>query len=195
MRFTIGWTLIVVSLLAAVLAVARYAFTRWGSSEVITLVMLVLLVTTVRAWFVSDRGKVFWVGFGLCAWTYLALSLASPLAEHLPTTWLLDGLHDRFYAKPPPAYQDFGEGIAWAQIHAESFRRGGHALFCLLLGLLGGVWAMVLVSPVRHGELLDPPDGSLLKPGWRDGAKAIAVGSGKNTSIDRPYRDFSPGPS
>ncbi len=124
-----------------------------------------------RSWALSrsGRSRVFWLGFGLCGWAYLALSLASLLAEHLPTTRFLDDLHNRFSTTPPrPVYQDFGAGMALARIHAESFRRAGHALLALLFALLGGVGAMVVIPARNKARFIHPPDGSLLKPGWQD---------------------------
>ena len=110
------------------------------------------------------------MGFGLGGWAYLTFSLGSPLAEHLPTAWFLDGLHDRIHAsRPVPAYDDFGGGVLSAQVHGYHFRRAGQSLFSLLFALLGGSLATVLVpARAEAGEGPLPPDGSLLKPGWRD---------------------------
>ena len=85
MRFTVRWIMAFVSFLALGLAAMRDPITHWGPREVTTLALSVLLATNILAWFQRARWQVFWIGFGLSGWTYLTLSLGSPLAEHLPT--------------------------------------------------------------------------------------------------------------
>ena len=124
-------------LLAAALAVVRHALTYWGTSEVMTVAPMVLVVTNILAWFQRARRQVFWGGFGLSGWAYLMLSLGSPLAEHLPTAWSLDGLHDRLYSNhPDPLYDDgFGNGVT-SPVHVDAFRRAGQSVFSLVSALL-----------------------------------------------------------
>jgi hypothetical protein len=162
--------MVLVSLLAVGLAVIRYAVTHWGTSEVLTIAPTVLVVTNILAWFQGARRQVFWVGFGLCGWAYLTFTLGSPLAEHLPTAWFLDGLHDRICANhPAPAYDDFALGVITAEMHGDHFRRAGQSVFSLLFALLGGSLATVLIpARAKDGEGPLPPEGSLLRPGWRD---------------------------
>jgi hypothetical protein len=160
--------MMVVGATALALAIARHVLEYWGPGEFLAVGPVVLLATNVLAWFQPARWQRFWVGFGLCGWAYLTFSLGSPLAEYLPTTWLLDALHDRLAASwPPPAPDDFPQGILSGQAHAEAFRRAGQSLLSLLFGLLGGLVALVLF-PIRFDEPPGPPDGSLLGPGWRE---------------------------
>ena len=148
-RFTVRRMMVLVSLLAIGLAVIRYTVTCWGTSEVLTIAPTVLVATNILAWFQRARRQVFWVGFGLCGWAYLTFSLGSPSAEHLPTTWFLDGLHGRFCANhPDPSYDDFVDGVITAEVHSYHFRRAGQSVFSLLFALLGGSLATVLI-PAR----------------------------------------------
>jgi len=158
-----------VSLLALGLAVMRHAVTHWGASEVMTIALTVLMATNILAWFQRADWQVFWVGFGLCGWAYLTFSLGSPLAEHLPTAWLLDGLHDRLYANHPGLEEadGFGNGVM-SPAHGYSFRRAGQSVFSLLFALLGGSLATVLIPERAKDGEVPPPDGSLLKLEWRD---------------------------
>jgi len=174
MRFTVRLMMAFVLLLAVGLGALRYALTHWGPSEIMAIAPVVLLATNILAWFQRARGQVFWVGFGLCGWACLSFSLYCPLAEHLPTTWLLDGLHDRFYANlPAPSYDDFGAGGRSTQLHGDRFRRAGESVISLMFALSGG-FVMAVLFPARVKkveEVAFPQDGALLKPGWRDGEK------------------------
>ena len=177
-RFSVGWIMVAVSAVAVGLAIVRHALMSWGAGEAITLAITVLLTANLCALFQSDRRHRFLVGFEICGWTYLALSLGSPLEEHLPTTRLLDNLHGRFQAnRPPPIHEDFGEGFRAAQIHAESFQRAGHAAISLMFALWGGFAASVLVPARPEATASGPPDGSLLGPGSRHGTQPIAYRS------------------
>jgi hypothetical protein len=159
-----------VFLLAVGLAVVRHAVTYWGPSEVMSIAPIVLLATNILAWFQRARWQVFWVGFGLCGWAYLTFSLGSPLAERLPTAWLFDGLHDRLCAncRSWGCLDGFGNAGYSGAVHADSFRRAGQSVFSLLFALLGGSLAIVLVPARAEDEVPLLPDGSLLKPEWRD---------------------------
>jgi hypothetical protein len=169
-RFSVRWLMVVVSLLALGLAVVRHALTHWGPSEVTTIAVTALVATNILAWFQRARWQVFWAGFGLCGWAYLTFTFGSSLADDLPTTWLLDGLHDRLYANQlGMEYEGFFSPAIPAQVHADAFRQAGQAVFSLLFALLGGFVATALIpARAKDGEPPLPPEGSLLKPGWRD---------------------------
>ncbi len=169
-RFTVRQIMVLVCLIALGLGLMRHVATHWGTAEFATVGPIVLITTTILAWFQKARWQAFWVGFGLCGGAYLAISVASPMAEHLPTAWLLDYFHGQYYATHPLPVEDDGfDGVVSAQEHERRFRAAGQSLISLLFALLGGVLANILF-PARAelgGERL-PPDGSLLKPGWRE---------------------------
>jgi hypothetical protein len=162
--------LILSALLALGLAAIRHAAMRWGTSEVMAIAPILLVVTHVLAWFPSARWRAFWFGFGVCGWAYLLTALTSSLAEYLPTTWLIDGLHAELYGRREYSfYNDPFDGAGAASPDVGDFRGAGHSVLSLLFALLGGTLAGILVrakAEDRTGS--PPPDGSLLKPGWRE---------------------------
>lgn len=169
MRPSVRRLMATVAVLTLGLAFLRYAVAHWGANDVTILALFVLLGTNVLTWFLSVWWKVFRIGFGLFGWAFLMLSFSSPLAEHLPTAWLLDGLHDRLYANQPiPAYDDFGVGRISAKLHADTFRRAGQSLFSLVFAFLGGCLVTLLFPRSEGVEVALPPDGSILGPEWRD---------------------------
>jgi hypothetical protein len=159
-----------ISLLAVGLMVLRFAVRYWGPGEAMAIAPIVLVATNVLAWFQKARWQLFWIGFGLCGWAYLTFILSSGLAEYLPTAWLLDGLHDRLYPNGPPTGYDIGfdDEVGTAQAHSEAFKRAGQSLVSLLFALLGGGAAVALFPARSENEAPRPPNGSLLKPGFRD---------------------------
>jgi hypothetical protein len=169
-RLTVWRAMALVMLMAVGLAVTRHVATHWRASEAMSIAPIVLVATNVLAWFQRARWQVFWIGFGLCGWAYLTFTLGSQLAEHLPTAWLLDGLHDWVYANGLPPAHDFGfdDGVISPEAHGVAFRRAGQSLLSLLFALLGGCVAVVLFPAKAEDGVPVPPDGSLLKPGWRD---------------------------
>lgn len=170
-RFTAWWLMALIGSLALVLGFMRYALSSWSAREVQTVALMVLSATSFLAWLQRARRRAFWGAFSLCGWAYLALALYSPLAEHLPTSRILDGLHDRIGPVPtvPASYDDFE---VWADLarERESFVRAGQSLLSLMFALLGSIVASVLY-PVRTEDqgVTCPPDGTLLKADWRDG--------------------------
>jgi|GEM_PF-4969560 len=167
-KMTLRWLMGVVSLLCLLLAFLRHALRYWGPGEVTIVALTILLVTNILAWFQGTRWQVFWVGFGIFGWAYLMISLAPSTSEHLPTTWLLDNLHDRLYPIPAAATfgDNFDEPVALHE-HGFYFRRAGHSVISLGLAFLGGVAASLLFpGKYRGSEETLPPDGSLLAPGW-----------------------------
>ncbi len=169
-RYTMRQVMGLVLLLALGLAAVRYAVTNWGTSEAIAVAPIALVTTNILAWFQRARWQVFWVGFGLCGWAYLTISLESPMPESLPTAWLLDGLHDRYCANHPlPTVDDGFDGVVSESRLRGRFRRAGQSVISLWLALLGGVAATILFptrAENRGGP--PPPEGSLLTPGWRE---------------------------
>src|SRR6185312_16447729 len=93
-QITLRRLMILVVFLALVLGLLRHALRHWGTSEVVTLAVTILVVTNVLAWFQKARWQVFWAGFGIFAWSYLVISLKLPTSDYLPTTWLLDNVHE-----------------------------------------------------------------------------------------------------
>jgi hypothetical protein len=171
-RFTLRRLMGLVSVLALGFAILRHAVMAWGASEVMTIAPMVLLATNVLAWFQRARWQVFWIGFGLAGWAYLMLALGSPMEEHLPTTRMFDDLHDRLYpALAFPPLRDYLDDVDFTlAVHADRFRKAGHSVTSLVLALLGGTLAVILFSPrCEDREEPFPPDGSLLKAGWRSG--------------------------
>jgi hypothetical protein len=169
-QFRLRGLLVLVGLLAVALAVLRHALRHWGPGEVTTIALTLLVATNVLAWFQGPRWQTFWVGFGLVGVAYLLIALSSSTGEYLPTTWLLDDLHDRLF--PAPALStfadDFDEDVA-GPVHGTRFRAAGQSVISLVFGLLGGLGARLLFPPRRDDpEEPRPPDGSLLKPGWRE---------------------------
>lgn len=175
MRLTVRQAMAFMMLMGVCLAVTRHVVAHWGPSEATTVAPIVLVTTNVLAWLRRSRWQVFWIGFGLCGWGYLTLAFGSPLAEYLPTASLLDGLHGWLYADGLPSGYGFSldEGFAYvkardAAAHAAAFGRAGQSLLSLVFALLGGCSAIVLFPAKAVERVPDPPDGSLLAPGWQD---------------------------
>jgi hypothetical protein len=168
--------MVMVASFALGIALIRHALIFWGSGELITIALVVLSVSTLRAIFQRRRGRAFWLGFVLFGWGYLALSQGcwtdQPIVEHLPTTWLIDALFDRLNSPPRFWHDDFGESIRKRQKDAERFRLAGNSIVSLLLALIGGVGVSCLFSSraPNHAEI-DPPDGSLLRASELRGLK------------------------
>ena len=97
LRLTVRRAMALTTWVAVGLAAIRPLITSWGPREFTTFALNIIVATNVLAWFRRQRRQVFWIGFGLAGWAYLALALASPLAETLPTSRLLEALHDRLY--------------------------------------------------------------------------------------------------
>jgi hypothetical protein len=58
-------------------------------------------------------------------------------------------------------------------VHGVHFRQAGHCLIAIAFGVIGGVGAVRLL-PMKPEPAVEPfpPDGSLLKPDWRDRKQA-----------------------
>lgn len=180
-RFTLGRSMTLLALLCVVMAIVSRALKRWGPGEITTLAVIILVATNILAWFQSARWQVFWVGFGLFGWAYLSISLGTSAAEYLPTTALIDGLHDQWYGtrdafsdqwvgnpSVPAFYAEDFEASPAGAAHRHSFMTAGHSLICLFFSLLGGIGARLLFPAKGSDPEPPPPDGSLLKPAWRD---------------------------
>jgi hypothetical protein len=161
-----------VCLLGIALAILRHALRYWGPSEVTNFAVTILVATNVLAWSQSARWQRFWVGFGLFGWAYLMASWGS--SEHLPTTWLLDRLHDRMHAmSEAPTLGIPADNETWGPAYTGELRRAGHSVLSLVVGLLGGIAVSLLFR--KKDEV--PPDGSLVEPGWnRRNSEPIGVG-------------------
>ena len=152
-RLTVRHAMALMACVAVGLAAIRHAITSWGPRELATVAPIIVVATNALAWFQRPRRQVFWIGFGLAGWAYLALALWSPLAESLPTSWLLEALHGRLYeGRSFPGYDDgyYDEGGSF-RAHGMAFVRAGHSIIGLVLALLGGFVAVTLV-PVKGDE-------------------------------------------
>ncbi len=136
-RFTMRRMMAHVALIALALAFARHAVTRYGAEGVLMIAWTVILGAIDIPLFWKVSSPRFWLGFGLSGVSYLALAFFAPLPVRMPTSWLLEDLHDRLPAGVP--------------IPAKDFMLAGHAVLSLFFGLLGGPVAILLL-PARPEE-------------------------------------------
>lgn len=169
-RVTLRELMILASLPCLALALLRHALIYWGPDDVTALALTILVATNVLVWFQGAR-RVVWAGFGVFGWAYLVIALASPAAEHLPTTQLFDEFYEREYPAPPPAGPNLFLDAALAQrAKADRFTRASHSVLSLAFAVLGGIGASLLFPAKKDAGEASPPDGTLLRPGWRGGA-------------------------
>ncbi len=95
-RFSLG-TLLLAVLSAGVAFAALKSPSELWASALFTTAVAVLLVATLMAIHRRERGRAYWLGFALCGWVYLILSLVPETTPRLATTGLLDALFARVH--------------------------------------------------------------------------------------------------
>jgi hypothetical protein len=136
-RFSIGRMMACVGVAAIALALVRYSVLRWGTEGLTFLVFLAFCITGPLApYFFKGRWAMFWAGFGGYGILYLSFTLGYfNLPFRLPTSYILDGIHERLPTNFP--------------VNAIDFQRAGHAVFALLFGILAGFLLSTQISPKR----------------------------------------------
>jgi hypothetical protein len=155
----------VVAVVASGLAALRQ--TMGYASEFLTLVIGALLISVLTTGFGRGRFRAFCAGFAFFGCGYLIL-WSSPLGIHLPTTSFFDRACLDLLGTPPIP-RDSWDAEEIRKRHDEKidrFRRWAHTLATLSLALFGGVAVLRLGLPERKIEVHDPPEGTLLRPGF-----------------------------
>jgi WD40 repeat protein len=166
-RFNIASLLVVVLFLGVCFAALRESNELWDSG-LFTLTLGVLLTSILLAIHRTESRQVFWMGFALFGWTYMALSLVPSIESRLITTKALTYLD----SKVPGRTQTFftvrltgtGPGTPGSQVSSVAFSPDGRQLATSSLGtvrlwdaktgtLLGG-WAGTTENFVRIGHSL-----------------------------------------
>jgi WD40 repeat protein len=166
-RFNIASLLVVVLFLGVCFAALRESNELWDSG-LFTLTLGVLLTSILLAIHRTESRQVFWMGFALFGWTYLALSLVPSIESRLITTKALTYLD----SKVPGRTQTFftgrltggSPGTPGNQVSSVAFSPDGRQLATSSLGtvrlwdaktgtLLGG-WVGTTEEFVRIGHSL-----------------------------------------
>jgi hypothetical protein len=87
-RFRIATILIIILFLGAGCAALREASDLWQRG-VFSLAVTALFASVLLAIHRAGTRRSFWIGFALCGWGYLALSLVPPIESRLITSWAL----------------------------------------------------------------------------------------------------------
>jgi hypothetical protein len=182
LRFNIAGLLVVILVLAVGFAALRQADEAWESG-LFSLLLLGLLLAVLMSVHRGEAKRAFWVGFALCGWVYLGLSLVPSVESRLVTTKALAYLDSKVPGHPSAVLAvrltGMGSGSSGAQIQIDSaasnvrfwdaatgrllsgwggttanFIGIGHSLFALLAAWLGGLVSRRLY---RHSR---PPGGS-----------------------------------
>jgi hypothetical protein len=170
LRFTLAQLMAVVIFAGFGFAALRSATPRW-SSVVFTLTVAVLLAAILAAIARRGRARIMWTGFALFGWFYLGTTFGpwaagnGVTAPPYLTKWALDYLDARFWAvaQAPAGRMDTGPsgevlfqrfllgmppGNAPIQFTPDSsqFRRIGHSIAAILVGLLGAVLGRLMAA-------------------------------------------------
>lgn len=142
-RFTMWGMMRVVGLMAVFLAVTRFTLAQSGTEGLTSLAVCVFAFLTYLPQFLRVRWPMFWLGFAGSGLIYLSFVHFVGLPFRLPTSLLLDWLHDH---------------LAAAQaIPALDFNRAGHAALSLVVGLLGGCLAALMIPAKAPEQGSYPP--------------------------------------
>jgi TctA family transporter len=169
-RFSILGLMATILVVAVVLAFFRDAveILTLFSGEILTLVVFLLLISIIMAWWRRGRSRAFWRGLVLFGWGYLILWI-TPIEPYLPTTSRLDELYSLFKPTQTQGIDPF-EAVEVRDRQQEQqarFRRACHSLVTLFLALLGGFALSVLAKSDREDrEVPIQPEGSLLRSGY-----------------------------
>jgi hypothetical protein len=136
LRFLLGLTAVV-----AVCFAILHAGTEW-TRLIVNLVVLFLGVATLSAFFGRAQSRVFSTGFSVCGWAYLLL-------------WQVAGFRDRLY--PAVWISEFGRSVyrggeadQWGTHWMSPLELHGNFLSVLLVGLIGGVIALLIDRRARR---------------------------------------------
>jgi FG-GAP-like repeat len=93
-RFHLGTIVILVLLLAVGLAALRESNEIWESS-IFSITLVMLSISILLAVHRTEKRRAFWIGFALCGWVYLGLSLVPSIESRLITTKALHFLDSK----------------------------------------------------------------------------------------------------
>jgi hypothetical protein len=135
-RFTIASLLVVVLFLAVGFAALREASDLWESG-IFTLTLGVLLISILLAVHRIEFKRAFWLGFAVCGWIYLGLTLFPSIESRLITTKALAYLHSKLPRSNPAGliYVDPYAAASWDVVFAKNsqpnvlHRNRGNATF------------------------------------------------------------------
>jgi len=142
-RFTMWGMMRAVGLTALGLAVIRFTLAQSGTEGLTSLAICGYALITYAPQFLRVRWPMFWLGFAGTGLIYLSFVRFVGLPFRLPTSLLLDWLHDH---------------LASAQaVPVLDFNRAGHAALSLVVGLLGGSLAALLIPAIAQEPGPNPP--------------------------------------
>ena len=136
--------------------------------EVAATVIVVMAIVSVAS--ILRRGRSgFWIGFVVVGWSWLAISLVSPLGPDLPETGWIDALRSRIApdqaAVPPYDFLEKTRLRRLDQLDRDAYRTAGHSVVSLVLASLCGAATRRLIAVDDRGPAdWRTPDGSLFRP-------------------------------
>ena len=143
LRFNIASLLGVILVLGVGFAALRESSELWESG-VFTLTLAALLMSILLAVHRGESRRAFWIGFALCGWIYLGLSLVPSIEPRLITTKALAYLDSIVPGRSPAGYtiqlagSGSGSGSPSNQVQSIAFTAVGNQRAVLTGRLLGG---------------------------------------------------------
>jgi hypothetical protein len=176
-RFTIANLLVVVLFVAVGFAALRESSDLWDNG-IFTLTLGVLLISILFAVHCTEFRRAFWIGFALCGWIYLGLSLVPSIESRLITSKALAYLDSKVPGRAVVSYifglSAIGPGTSIAQTRNLAITAGGTQLPTSNQGIVGiwdattggllGGWSGTTENFVRIGHSL-----FALMVGWLGG--------------------------
>jgi hypothetical protein len=166
-RFSIRGLMVVIVLLCLAFAALRFPTPLWANIW-FSLTVAALTLAVPAAVYRRGEQRAFWVGFAVCGWVYFILALA-PWMEgeagfQLATTTILDLMSPHIVQKiapvEPPPWQVWNipddspassRSVRYVTlISPELYLHIGHAFFCILIALLGGVIVRYLAATCQE---------------------------------------------
>ena len=140
-RANIASLLGVILVLGVGFAALRESSELWESG-VFTLTLAALLMSILLAVHRGESRRAFWIGFALCGWIYLGLSLVPSIEPRLITTKALAYLDSIVPGRSPAVYTiqpaGSGSGSPSNQVQSIAFTAVGNQRAVLTGRLLGG---------------------------------------------------------
>jgi hypothetical protein len=166
-RFSIRGLMVVIVLLCLAFAALRFPTPLWANIWFSLTVAALTLAVPAAVYRRGDQ-RAFWVGFAVCGWVYFILALApwmqGEAGFQLATTTILDLMSPHIVQKivpvettpwqvwnmpdDPPA-NSYSVGYV-TLISPELYLHIGHAFFCILIALLGGVMVRYLAATCQE---------------------------------------------
>jgi hypothetical protein len=166
-------TTLVVAVTAGILYVLGSLFLGWGAGDLASASVATLAIVSIVT-FLRKRRSAFWLGCVIVGWGWLTIAATSQTSADRPVTRWIDEIHACIGGRSEPDRKgDWFEYFEVERRYQESrdaYRNAGYGLVALGLGFLGGIATHIVFSSREPSRGEPPPDGSLLRPGWREGS-------------------------